>query len=123
MTSGVIRLGRLGGGDSQGVSRGRYPIVDLPRTHPLFHTMFDLRSAADSGGRHLARQRADVGARRGQRAGSRTRHFRSNGRVMVFMTHNTDVSDSWEREGEDPGILQVLHRTDIASRSTYFSTR
>jgi hypothetical protein len=25
-----------------------------------------------------------------------------NGRVMVFMTHNTDVSDSWEREGEDP---------------------
>ncbi len=26
----------------------------------------------------------------------------ANGRVMVFMTHNTDVSDSWEREGEDP---------------------
>jgi hypothetical protein len=24
-----------------------------------------------------------------------------SGRVMVFMTHNTDVSDSWEREGED----------------------
>ena len=23
------------------------------------------------------------------------------GRVLVFMTHNTDVSDSWEREGED----------------------
>ncbi len=22
--------------------------------------------------------------------------------MMVFMTHNTDVSDSWEREGEDP---------------------
>ena len=24
-----------------------------------------------------------------------------HGRVMVFITHNTDVSDSWEREGED----------------------
>jgi hypothetical protein len=24
------------------------------------------------------------------------------GRLMVLMTHNTDVSDSWEREGEDP---------------------
>ena len=24
-----------------------------------------------------------------------------NGRVMLLMTHNTDVSDSWEREGED----------------------
>jgi hypothetical protein len=21
---------------------------------------------------------------------------------MVLMTHNTDVTDSWEREGEDP---------------------
>jgi len=29
----------------------------------------------------------------------------ANGRVMVFMTHNTDVSDSWEREGEDPGYF------------------
>ena len=25
-----------------------------------------------------------------------------HGRVMVLMTHNTDISDSWEREGEDP---------------------
>jgi len=28
------------------------------------------------------------------------------GRVMVFMTHNTDVSDSWEREGEDPNYFR-----------------
>ena len=21
---------------------------------------------------------------------------------MVLMTHNTDIADSWEREGEDP---------------------
>ena len=25
-----------------------------------------------------------------------------HGNVMVFMTHNTDISDAWEREGEDP---------------------
>ena len=24
-----------------------------------------------------------------------------HGRIMVVMTHNTDVADSWEREGED----------------------
>jgi len=23
-------------------------------------------------------------------------------RVMVLMTHNTDIADSWEREGEEP---------------------
>ena len=26
----------------------------------------------------------------------------SHGRVMVLMTHNTDIADAWEREGEDP---------------------
>ena len=25
-----------------------------------------------------------------------------SGRIMVFMTHNTDISDSWEREADDP---------------------
>ena len=25
-----------------------------------------------------------------------------DGRVFVVMTHNTDISDAWEREGEDP---------------------
>ena len=37
---------------------------------------------------------------------SRTVHMRvirdAHGRVMVVATHNTDVADSWEREGEDP---------------------
>ena len=26
----------------------------------------------------------------------------AHGRVMVLMTHNTDIADSWEREGEEP---------------------
>ena len=33
-------------------------------------------------------------------------HFRGifdeHGRLMVVMSHNTDISDAWEREGEDP---------------------
>jgi hypothetical protein len=28
------------------------------------------------------------------------------GRIMVLMSHNTDVADSWEREGEDPGFFE-----------------
>jgi hypothetical protein len=32
-------------------------------------------------------------------------HYRgiqdAQGRLMVFMTHNTDVADTWEREGEN----------------------
>jgi hypothetical protein len=33
-------------------------------------------------------------------------HYRgiqdANGRLIVLMTHNTDVADTWEREGENP---------------------
>ena len=36
---------------------------------------------------------------------ARTPNFRmiadAQGRIMVLMTHNTDIGDSWEREGED----------------------
>ena len=27
--------------------------------------------------------------------------FDEKGRLLVLMTHNTDISDTWEREGED----------------------
>ena len=29
-------------------------------------------------------------------------------RLMVLMTHNTDIADTWEREGEGPGILRPV---------------
>ena len=41
---------------------------------------------------------------------SREPHFRAirddSGRIVVVMTHNTDVADSWEREGEEPAYFQ-----------------
>ena len=30
------------------------------------------------------------------------------GRVLVAMTFNTDMGDSWEREGEDPEFFQMF---------------
>ncbi len=37
-------------------------------------------------------------------------HFRvirdHAGRILVVMTHNTDIADSWEREGEDPAFFR-----------------
>ena len=31
-----------------------------------------------------------------------------HGNLMVVMTHDTDIADSWEREGEDPASSTVL---------------
>jgi hypothetical protein len=82
----------------------QYPIFDLPQDHPLFHTMFDLTGVLQVPGIGYWRRSRGGTSERG--ADSAQVHARgiadSKGRLMVFMTHNTDVSDSWEREGEDP---------------------
>ena len=81
-----------------------YPIVDIGPEHPLYRTMFifekvpqipSINSWAQMGGGTSERgaESAEVHMR-----GINDRH----GRLMVLMTHNTDISDAWEREGEDP---------------------
>jgi hypothetical protein len=79
--------------------------------HPIFHTLFDLRRVPQIPGigTWLGSGRT---SERG--ADSAEVHARAildqKGRVMVFMTHNTDVSDSWEREGED---AQYFYRFSV----------
>ena len=83
---------------------GRYPIVDLPATHPMFQTIYSVKQILQvpaisqwrrSGGRTSERGSESVQVN--------TRGiFDEKGRLLVLMTHNTDISDTWEREGEDP---------------------
>jgi hypothetical protein len=82
-----------------------FPIVDLPANHPLFRTQFQVKRGImqipsihywlGSGG--------GTSERGGDSAEPHARAvFDEHGRIMVFMTHNTDISDGWEREAEDP---------------------
>ena len=32
----------------------------------------------------------------------------AHGRIMVLMTHNTDIGDSWEREGDDKSYFYTF---------------
>ncbi len=78
-----------------------YPIFDLPPDHPLFHAQFDVARVPQIPAIGLA------GGRTSERgADSAEAHGRAiadaHGRLMVLMTHNTDLGDSWEREGDDP---------------------
>lgn len=85
-----------------------YPIVDLPPAHPIFRTyapvgqvpqVTNIQFWRGSGGTETSERGAD----------SIDVHTRAindaHGRIMVLMTHNTDLGDSWEREGEDPGYF------------------
>jgi hypothetical protein len=81
-----------------------YRIVDLPDDHPMFRTMFQKTDGVP--------QIPSINFWYGSGGGTSERGYDSEevhqraildkaGRLMVLMTHNTDVSDSWEREGED----------------------
>jgi len=82
-----------------------YPIEDVPLTDPIFRSMFDVKSVPQvTSIRFWRASRGRLTSERGEE--SAVPHLRAmrdaHGRIMVLMTHNTDVSDSWEREGEDP---------------------
>jgi hypothetical protein len=46
-----------------------------------------------------------------------------HGRIIAMMTHNTDVSNSWERETATRPISISSRSTAMRSGSTFFSTR
>lgn len=81
-----------------------YPIVDLTPDHPLFRTMFVIPKLPQIPSINHWRRTGGQTSERGMEsavpdiAGIADRH----GRLMVVMTHDTDISDAWEREGEDP---------------------
>ena len=84
--------------------RGEYPIVDLPLDHPIFHTQFDVQRVPQISSINFWMGSGGRTSERG--ADSAEPHARAimdrQGRMMVFITHNTDLGDSWEREGDDP---------------------
>ena len=81
-----------------------YPIEDVPTSDPIFKTMFDVPGVPQV--TSIRFWRASGGTITSERgAESAVPHLRAirdrHGRIMVVMTHNTDVADSWERESED----------------------
>jgi hypothetical protein len=81
-----------------------FPIQDIPLDHPIFHTLFDVNEVPQIPSIQFWRTNGGGTSERG--SDSAEPHFRGifdkRGNLMVVMTHNTDISDAWEREGEDP---------------------
>jgi hypothetical protein len=80
-----------------------YPIRDVPLDHPIRHTMFNLERIPQV--TNIQFWRRSGGETRERGSDSPHANFRmiadDKERIMVVMTHNTDLGDSWEREGED----------------------
>ena len=106
--SGAAGLGAVDARVQQSSSSGQFPSRTCRST---------IRSSSRSSSSRRFPQITNIQfwrATRGQEtsergADSAVPHFRavrdSHGRIMVVMTHNTDIADSWEREGEDPAFF------------------
>jgi hypothetical protein len=82
-----------------------YTIEDVPLSDPIFHSMMEVKKVPQITG--IGFWRAVGGSTTSERgAESAVPHFRAirdrHGRIIAVMTHNTDVSNSWERETDDP---------------------
>jgi hypothetical protein len=81
-----------------------YPIVDITPEHPVFRTMFEVSKLPQIPAISSWRRLGGATSERGDETA--VPHIRgisdARGRLMVIITHDTDISDAWEREGEDP---------------------
>jgi len=86
------------------LSRSEYPIIDIPVDHLILSALYNVHDVPQIPSIQFWRRSGRRGtSERGSE--SAVPHLRGisdeMGRIMVLMTHNTDIADGWEREGED----------------------
>lgn len=87
-----------------------YPIRDLPPDHPFWRAMFQIKELPQIPSINFwFRNGGETSERHWESAEPHIRGISDrHGRLMVLMTHNTDISDAWEREGEDPRYFYLF---------------
>jgi hypothetical protein len=89
---------------------GQYPIRDLAADHPLFRALFQVPEIPQVPAWQFWRQTGGDTSELGRL--SQQAHAAAisdaQGRIMVLLTHNTDIADSWEREGEDAEYFRLF---------------
>ena len=86
------------------LSPADYPIREIALDHPIMRTVFQVSEIPQVPSIQFWRQSGGETSELGYE--SARAHMAAisdaQGAIMVLMTHNTDISDAWEREGEDP---------------------
>ena len=89
---------------------GEFPMFDLPITHPVMHQQYDVKDFLQVSAISFWYRSGGSVSERGR--DSDEVHYRgiqdSRGRLIVLATHNTDVSDTWEREGESQEYFNLF---------------
>ena len=88
---------------SKALPAGEYPIADIPPGHTIYNALYQVYDVPQVPSIQHWRRSGGGTSERG--SGSAVPHLRgirdAHGRIIVLMSHNTDIADGWEREGED----------------------
>lgn len=78
---------------------------EVPLSHDIFHWVYDLKERPQIPSINVARWGRSSGVTWEGGPDTQQVHYQAiyddNQRIMVFICHNTDLGDGWEREGED----------------------
>jgi hypothetical protein len=93
-----------------------YPIEEVTPADPIFSTQFVVKEMPQIP--NIAYWRRSGGDTSEQGADSAVPHFYAvrdrQGRIMIAMTHNTDIADAFEREADDPVFFSRFSPTGYA---------
>ena len=83
---------------------GEFPVKEITAEHPIYRVLFPIAKIPQVPSMQFWRQTGGETSEMDEY--SATAHMAAiadkQGRIMVLMTHNTDIADSWEREADDP---------------------
>jgi hypothetical protein len=87
-----------------------YPIVDVGPDHMIMQALYRVPEVPQVPSIQFWRRNGGRTSEQG--SSSATPHLRAifdeGGRPLVIMTHNTDIADGWEREGEDEDFFYAF---------------
>ncbi len=82
---------------------GEYPLLDITPVHPIMRTLYNVQETQQVP--NIGFWRSTGGETSERDYDSAQVYFKgiqdSHGRLMVLISHNTDIADTWEREGEE----------------------
>ena len=89
---------------------GEFPLVDIPATHPIMRMAYEVKEIPQVPSMNHWYRSGGQTSENGR--DSATVFFKGihneRGQLMAVMTHNTDVADSWEREGDNAEFFDLF---------------
>ena len=89
---------------------GEFPIVDIPMTHPIMRMLYQVKEIPQVPSMNYWYRSGGQTSENGR--DSELVYFKgiqnAHGQLMVVMTHNTDIADTWEREGDNAEFFDLF---------------